>query len=494
MKSREPGMVDSSMSHDMRTPLNVIIGITDLLLDEEKPFDEAKVRNDLLKIKGAGELLLGVVNDILDVSRIETQKLELNNSVYNTANILNDIITLNRIRLDSNPVKFSAEVNDQMPCELRGDAQRIKQIINRLLSFAFRNTKYGPVSLSMDFKPADQKSIFLIAAISGSDAGIIPDNLTKKLVEMMQGEIIFDSQERNGTSFKVHLKQDLINDKIIGKESAEKICNFEKIENIRGLYKKTEYRNLSDRTVLVVDDFLTNLEISAGILRKYKMKVDCVDSGKKAIKLIEDKEPVYDAVFMDHMMPEMDGIEAAKYIRGLDSEYAQKIPIIALTANISPESEQLYTENGFNAFLSKPIIIQELELVLNNCLPEKSEPDPFAREIPGIKIKIVIDLMDGDKTLSIFAFRSFCNNAPNTVERIRNVSAENLGDYAIAIHSLKSMSATIGAEDLSAKAKNLETLSRAGNLAGVLALNAEFISDLEELLRNLKLWLQEAGK
>ena len=500
-----------NMSHDIRTPLNFIMGITDLLLDEEKQFDEARVRKDLLRIKGAGELLLGVVNDFLDISMIEAGKLELKTETYNTANILNDIVTLNKIRLDNNPVKFNVTVNEQLPCELNGDAQRIKQIINRLLGFAFQNTKNGAVTLDLDFKPLNDKTVLLIAAISGNDTEIIPDKLAKKLIEMMQGKIIPGNQQEKSSSVQVQIKQVIANDKIIGKEAVEKIYNNQRNAETRGPSKKPEYEDFSKKKVLVVDDFMTNLEITAGILRKYKINADCVNSGKKAVDLISAREPLYDAVFMDHMMPEMDGIEATRHIRDLNNDYARNIPIVALTANISAESERLYLDNGFNAFLSKPINMRELNSVLQNCLFKKqaepasgnaspdgqdtsvSKPDPFDREIPGINLKSVFSILEGDKALAIFAFKSFSNNAPNTVERIRNVSEQNLPDYAIAIHSLKSMAATIGADDLSAKAKKLETLSRAGDLQGVLAENAEFVSNLEEFLRTLKLWLAESG-
>jgi PAS domain S-box-containing protein len=368
----------ANMNHEMRTPMNVIVGLTDLLLEEDDISE--KVKETLIKINIAGTTLMGLINDVLDISKVDAGKMELTPIQYDVASLLNDIITLNVIRIEEKPITFKLDINENIPCSLHGDDLRVKQILNNLLSNAFKYTKAGTVTLSVDckydgdtvwtsfyvtdtgigirsedigklFTDYNQVDAKANRAIEGTGLGL---SITKRFVELMDGEISVESEYGKGTVFRTRIRQGFVTDKTIGKEVVESLSSFRYSDKKKQEQKKLMRSNLSYARVLVVDDFSTNLDVAEGMLRKYKMKVDCVTNGQESIDLIAAGKPVYDAVFMDHMMPGMDGVEAVKAIRALGSEYAQNIPIIVLTANAITESENMFFDNGFNAFLPKP--------------------------------------------------------------------------------------------------------------------------------------------
>jgi PAS domain S-box-containing protein len=378
----------ANMSHEMRTPMNVIVGLTDLMLEETDV--SGKVKETLKKINTAGNTLMGLINDVLDISKIEAGKLDLVPVQYDVASLLNDIIAFNIIRVEEKPITFKLDIDENLPCILFGDDLRVKQIFNNLLSNAFKYTKKGTITLgiscrSEDGPPLDTLSLIdsLVVSFYVCDTGIgiraedmtklftdynqvdtsahreiegtgLGLSITKKLVELMGGEITVESEYGKGTTFHVRIKQGFITRKPLGKETVENLSSFRYSDKKKRGYEKLVRPDLSYARVLVVDDIPTNLDVAAGRLRKYKMQVDCVTSGQAAIDLIASGKPVYDAIFMDHMMPILDGIQSTIVIRTLNTEYAKKIPIIALTANAVSGSEQMFLDNGFNAFLPKP--------------------------------------------------------------------------------------------------------------------------------------------
>jgi PAS domain S-box-containing protein len=386
----------ANMNHEMRTPMNVIVGLTDLLLDEEKI--SGSVKETLYKINTAGNTLMGLIRDILDISKVDAGKMELTPVQYDVASFLNDIITLNIIRIEEKPITFKLDIQENLPRTLHGDDLRVKQILNNLLSNAFKYTKAGTVSLSINcqkdgdvvwtnfritdtgigIRKEDMSKLFTNyhqvdakanRRIEGTGLGL---SITKRLVELMNGEIMMDSEYGKGTTFHVRIKQDFVTEETIDKKTLESLRTFHYSDDKKRAQKKFERADLSYARVLVVDDFPTNLDVASGMLRKYKMKVDCVSSGQESIDVIALGKPVYDAIFMDHMMPEMDGIEAVKLIRALDTDYAKNIPIIALTANAVSDSEKMFLDNGFNAFLPKPFNAMSLDAVVQQWV-KKSE-------------------------------------------------------------------------------------------------------------------------
>jgi len=386
----------ANMSHEMRTPMNVVVGLADLMLEDDDMTDN--VKKSIKRISTAGNTLLGLINDILDISKIEAGKLELTPVEYELPSLLNDIITLNMIRVEEKPITFVLDIDDNLPYSLYGDDLRVKQIINNLLSNAFKYTQRGTVMLSMScgredmnvrmsicimdtgigIREEDQKKLFTEYSqvdtkanrrIEGTGLGL---SITKMLVEHMHGEISVESKYGMGTTFRLFIRQGFVSDKVIGAEIGENLRNFRYSDIRKRVHDKLVRPNLSYACVLVVDDMQTNLDVATGMLKKYKMRVDCVTSGVEAINRIRIKEPLYDAIFMDHMMPVMDGIEAAEKIRALGTKYAMTIPIIALTANAIEGNEQMFLSRNFQAFIPKPINIMKLDSIVQRWVRDKT--------------------------------------------------------------------------------------------------------------------------
>jgi len=540
--SRAKSAFLANMSHELRTPLNVVIGLTELIMEEES-LDE-HITDNLTKISSAGNTLLSIVNDILDFSKIESGKLSITPVEYYTSSLLNDIITLVTTRLGEKPVMFRLDIEDDLPSRLYGDDLRVKQILTNLLTNAIKYTKQGNITLKMRCT-REGNTVWMHAAVSDTGIGIREEDMknlfvdyyqvinnisrniegtglglpiTKRLVEMMDGELKVESELDKGSTFSLRLKQSFVNDKPLGQEVAEKLRNFCYADNKRTVAKKLVRVNLEYAKVLVVDDMQTNLDVASGLLRKYKMQVDCVSSGPEAIDRIRKGAPVYNAIFMDHMMPKMDGIEAAGEIRALGTDYAKNIPIIALTANAIQGTDKMFYEHGFQAFISKPIDVVEMDTVIRKWIYDKTkehasipgasvfktpviihdssastvvEDKDLVIEIPGVDTKKGLSLYAGETDIYLPLLRSYAANTPTVLEKLKTVSADNLTSYVITVHGLKGTSAGIGAETIREAALELENKSRAGDLQSVLAKNDKLIKDTETIVANVKAWLEQ---
>jgi CheY-like chemotaxis protein len=219
--------------------------------------------------------------------------------------------------------------------------------------------------LFSDYNQVDTKAN---REIEGTGLGL---SITKKFVEMMGGEITVESEYGKGTTFRARILQGFVTDVPIAKETVENLRGFRYSDRKKQAQRKLNRTDLSYARVLVVDDFPTNLDVAAGMLIKYKMQVDCVLSGREALDRIVGGDPVYTAIFMDHMMPGMDGVETTRAIRALGSDYAQNIPIVALTANAVAGNEQMFLNNGFNAFLAKPFNVMNLDSVVQKWVRKR---------------------------------------------------------------------------------------------------------------------------
>jgi CheY-like chemotaxis protein/nitrogen-specific signal transduction histidine kinase len=386
----------ANMSHEMRTPMGAIVGLTNRILEED---DSRVVKETLRKINTAGNTLMEIISDILDISKIEAGKLELAPVKYDVAELLNEVVTINKVRIEGKPIIFKLDINEELPAILFGDDLRIKQILNNLLSNAFKYTKKGTVTLGVSHEEKASDIVWTSFYISDTGIGIRKEDIkklfvdynqvdihtnrkiegtglglsiTKKFVEMMSGEIVVESEYGKGTTFRVRIRQGFVADETIGKEIAEKLRSFQYSDKRKKEYVRLMRPDLSYARVLVVDDFPTNLDVAAGMMRKYRMQVDCVLSGQDAVDRIASGEPVYNAVFMDHMMPGMDGVEAVTKIRQLGTDYAKKIPIIALTANAVEGYEEMFLNSGFNAYLAKPFNAMTLDSVIRQWVKDKA--------------------------------------------------------------------------------------------------------------------------
>ncbi|MDR0564751.1 MAG: response regulator [Azoarcus sp.] len=387
----------ANISHEIRTPLNAIIGLSELSLDTGGLTGENK--DNLSKIYSSGITLLGLVNDILDLSKIESGKFEIIPSEYDIASLINDTINLNSVRIGSKPVSLHLHVDETLPNVLQGDDLRLKQMLNNLLSNAIKYTTRGRVDWYIACE-RDGDSVWLTSVIKDTGIGIRPDDIqklfsdynqvdtranrkiegsglglsiAKKIAKMMDGDITVESEYGVGSTFTLRIRQGFVNDVPIGPDVAENLRNFKYFDEKRNRRKFVRIP-LPYARVLVVDDVPINLDVARGLLRHYGMKVDCVDSGIEAIARIREEKIHYDAIFMDHMMPEIDGIEATRIIREeIGTDYAKNIPIIALTANAIVGNENMFLSKGFQAFLSKPIDIRALDATLDHWVRDKTK-------------------------------------------------------------------------------------------------------------------------
>ncbi|MDR1545496.1 MAG: response regulator [Deltaproteobacteria bacterium] len=507
----------ANMSHEMRTPLTAIIGFSELILHG---LVESQNQNEhLQQIRKAGLTLLGIVNDILDISKIEHGRFQLICVEYEISSLINDIITINLMRLTDKQVNFNLEIDKLMPSRMIGDELRIKQICNNLLSNAFKYTAEGRVDLSVSGRVEDEV-VWLEITVSDTGIGIKPEDvdklfadysqldtkttrkiagpglglaITKKLVELMDGTIEVNSVYGQGTTFKATIKQLFVTASPIGRRVAENLENLDQLQK-KQLSGDLVVSPMPYAKILLVDDVQANLDVAKGMLKPYNLQVDCVRSGQQAVELVREAKVRYDAIFMDHMMLGLDGVEAVRLIRGLDGEYAQNVTIIALTANAVIGAEQLFLANGFQAYLSKPIDMKRMDLVLKRWVRKEQEeatpaPDGPAADRPRLVVKAVDgrDLNDalrrfsGDRAALNDVLRSYAESLRQTLELLREPNAEDLKNYAIAVHGVKSSSYGVGAKQVGAMAEELELKVAQGDLGFVLERNDDFLAAAEKL-------------
>jgi signal transduction histidine kinase/DNA-binding response OmpR family regulator len=523
----------ATMSHEMRTPLNAVIGLSELTLDGNVSGEE---KENIEKVYTAGMVLLGIVNDILDISKIESGNFELNPVAYHLPSLINDTITLNTMRIEEKPIGFKLFIEETLPSELYGDDLRIKQIFSNILSNAFKYTKAGIVEWHIAWEKAGD-DIWLISSVKDTGIGIRKEDmdklfqnysqvdlkshrkiegaglglaLTKRMVEMMGGSIIVDSEYGKGSTFTVRFKQGYVNDIPIGPKVVENLKNFKFIDEKHQQHARLVRLPLPYARVLVVDDVEPNLVVVKGILKPYGMQVDCVTSGKDAIAQIK-KGIKYNAVFMDHMMPEMDGLEATRIIRNeIDNEIAKTVPIIALTANAIRGNEELFLQAGFQAFLTKPIDINVMDAVIRQWVRDKTQEgaqpvpensaEPQAeskssnkstREIPGINMQQAMDQLGDDEEILELTLQSFVDNTPPVLEKLRNYTAEKISDYVITVHGLKGICRNICAEEIAAKAASLEQAGKSGDIDFIKGNNDALIGTVEKLIVDINVWLEK---
>ena len=381
----------SAMSHEIRTPMNAIIGITNMLLFDSKL--DPEIRDSLEKIYVAGDMLLGIINDILDFSKIETGKMEISVYKYEMASFISDTCQLNIMRIGGKLIEFNLMVDENLPEYLMGDELRLKQIINNILSNAFKYTDEGTVTMTAHAEKIDDDNFMLNLEVKDTGQGMTQEQLanlfdeytrfnlshnrsiegtglgltiTKNLIELMNGTINVESEFGIGTTFTVKIPQGKFDDAVIGSELAKNLKQFRSAE--RAQLKRTQIRRdlMPYGSVLVVDDVETNIFVAKGLITPYNIKIDSANSGLETIAKIKSGK-VYDIIFMDHMMPQMDGIECTKLLR----EKGYTGSIVALTANAVVGQAKMFMENGFDDFISKPIDIHQLNMVLNRLIRDK---------------------------------------------------------------------------------------------------------------------------
>jgi len=507
----------AKMSHEIRTPMNAILGITEIQLQNSSL--PLITREALERIYNSGDLLLGIINDILDLSKIEAGKFELANVQYDIASLIHDIVKLNMIRYESKPIDFKLDVNENIPAVLIGDELRIKQILNNILSNAYKYTQEGQIRLAVYTEKTDEPShVVLFFRVSDTGQGMTADqvtklgdkfsrfnmeanrktegtglgmNITRNLIQLMKGDFFVESTPGLGSTFTVSLPQECSDNSIIGREFAENLMklNLKSTAKTRNLQIKQDFMPYG--RVLVVDDVETNLYVARGLLAPYGLTIETAISGFEAIAKIRNDFD-FDVIFMDHMMPRMDGIEATKLIRNLGF----KNPVVALTANAISGQEEMFLNNGFDDFISKPIDIRQLNAVLNRLIRDK-QPASVLEEAKrqrnvlyaagGHNIAVNEDLAgffvrDAEKAVIILD-EIYQNNCKRD---------DDFPIFIINVHAMKSALANIGESVLADEASQLEQAGRDRNEKLILYKLPEFLVSLRQIIEKLK--PHEAGE
>jgi len=490
----------ATMSHEIRTPMNAIIGIAQIqLLHEDLP-DECVTA--FRRIYSSANNQLGIVNDLLDMSKIETGKMELNPVEYDVPSLINDAMQFNVVRIGSKRIEFIVDIDENLPSRLYGDELRIKQILNNLLSNAIKYTNEGCIKLSVGYlkdndgvmlrfavedtgqgmKPEDKERLFseyrrfnveANRATEGTGLGL---NITKKLVEMMGGAIGVESEYGKGSVFTVTVRQKAVECPAIGASVVEQLRKFAFADDNRVADNLRINRELMPYgSVLVVDDVATNLYVAERLLSLYKLKVETADSGFEAVEKVKGGA-VYDIIFMDHMMPRMDGMETVLKLR----ELGYTGTIVALTANALVGNQEMFIQKGFDGFISKPIDVCRLDEILNKFVRDKhkEKTEKKVTETTVLKPPESVNYAMNPKLLKFF-----CQDAREAVATLRKtVESGDAKLFTITAHAMKSALANVGETEASGFAAALESVGRSGDMGYIAANVDEFIQTLESLI------------
>jgi len=383
--SRSQNQFFSSMSHEIRTPINTILGLNEMILREDVS-DE--VAEDAANIRSAGKMLLSLINDILDLQKFESGKMQLSYAPYHVGDMLSELVAMLWVRAKEKNLDFHVNVSPDVPAELVGDEVRIKQILINVLNNAIKYTKEGSVSLTVEcdrmegdvcyvsYRVADtgigikkEDMPYLFSAfkrvdeeknrhIEGTGLGL---SIVKQLLELMGGKITVNSVYMQGSTFVAEIPQQVVGEKLLGK------YDFERGRDSRKYEHKQKFE-APDGRILVVDDNASNLLVTTKLLRDVKIVIDVAKSGEEALKKTLNVE--YDVIFMDHLMPEMDGIECKNLIKTQTGGCNRSTKIVILTANAGEENKELYLKERFDGYLVKPVSGAELENERYRLLPK----------------------------------------------------------------------------------------------------------------------------
>ena len=502
----------STMSHDIRTPMNAILGLNEMVLRDSH---EEEIVAYSESIRTAGKTLMGIINDILDFSKIEAGKMDIIDVDYSFVSMLNDLVNMVQGKARDKGLSFDIEVDRDIPAILHGDEIRIKQVITNILSNAVKYTKEGSITFKAGFEKMEENpdSVKLIISVKDTGIGIKPEDMDRLFVAF---ERIDENKNRNieGTGLGMSIAQSFLRmmgssievESQYGKGST---FSFELVQGVRdwspiGNYEETFKRAVSERKryresftapdarLLVVDDTEVNLLVFKNLLKRTKLQIDTATSGNEAIALY--KRNKYDAIFLDHMMPEKDGIETITEMKGIQDSPNTLTPIICLTANAISGMREMYINAGFDDYITKPIDPKRLEVLLFEYLPkEKIAPasddssdgdcfiPDFVWKIRSIDVNAGI-LHCGSQKSYMDTLKTYFDSGQKNAEEIEKFwNGKDIKNTTVKIHALKSTSRVIGAMELGDFAARLE---KAGEEGDVTLLETE-IGNLLTMYRKL---------
>ncbi len=524
----------SGISHEIRTPINAVLGFDEMIIRESKEEQTLAYARD---IQSSGKTLLALINDILDFSKIEAGKMEIVPVEYELGSMLNDLYNMSEVRAKEKNLKLTINVNESIPHILYGDEIRIKQCILNIVTNAVKYTEAGSVTLDVDYEIIDPENpeyedvedISLKIRVRDTGIGIREEDMDKlmsaferidvrrnrtvegaglgisivvSLLEMMDSKLEVDSEYGKGSEFSFAIKQRVVDWDPVGdfaSKAREAQAEF-------GTYQESFHAE--NARILVVDDTKTNLTVIKGLLKQTRMQVDTATSGMDALEMVKNTK--YNIIFLDHRMPEMDGIQTLHAMEEMEGNVNKDTPVIALTANAISGSREMYLREGFTNYMSKPVDPVKLEEMILAFLPEDlvckkgdedfdSQGGDFDEEekaayqellkLSGVDIKAAIERC-GSAVVARDVMRDFwlaIDEKAGVIERYE--MEKNIKDFTIYVHGLKSSAKAIGALDLSEKAKYLEACGNGGDIdeieeltPGLLTLYRSYIKKLEPLI------------
>ena len=507
----------SNMSHEIRTPMNSIVGITEILLRSRH---SPKEQEYLLNIQSSGRVLLTIINDVLDCSKMEAGKMQLFDEPYDTCSLFHDLRISMENRIGHSGLELIYDIDQDIPCKLKGDMGRIRQVIINLVNNAIKYTEKGSVRFSVHVRQKNTDKVMLYYEVADTGIGIRKEDqkilfdafqrvemdrnryvegtglgltISQNLVNMMGGVIEVESEYGKGSRFFFTIEQTIIDPTPVSAVN----YNGQK-DNVTE--KEAECLFIAPEAhILLVDDNELNLVVAKELLKPLRMQIDTAENGLQAVKMVRGSQ--YDLVLMDHMMPVMDGIVATKTIRELPDEKYKKLPIIALTANAMVDARKEFLNAGMNGFVAKPIDFTRICNQLKLWLPKE-----LVQEVSGEEAKQLLmnDISDseiqpenpetgfsfeegvkhcGSKAALMKTIRIFYRTIDSKANKIEQCLKEGLiSDYVIEVHALKSSALLIGAVPLSEAAKELEDYGKQGKTEVL----EEKTPDVLTLYRDLK--------
>lgn len=519
----------ANMSHELRTPINTILGLNELILRESQ---EETVKEYARDIRQAGNILLALVSDILDFSKLEADKMELMEGIYDVSSLLNDLINSISVQQRRKKLDLSLDIAQDIPYKLFGDEIHIRQIIGNLLSNAVRYTEKGKITLHVSWENVSEDAIAICVIVKDTGIGIkekdIPKlfmafqrmdstarskndrtglglAITQRLIEMMGGKLEVQSVYGKGSAFSFKIVQKVVDREPLG--------DFEKQyrESRRSMEDYHQKFIAPMGRILIVDDNSMNLAVAQGLLKATRLQIDVASGGEECLELIKRK--TYHLICMDHMMPVMDGVQTLHAIRALEGNPSRDIPVIALTANAVAGARELYLREGFQDYLTKPIDADKLEDMLIAYLPsnvvyltnnrnisdeyeQTEEESEFSiREsqlyLMGFNYRNGLRYMGGDKALYGKVLHDFHSILQEKEEALKDfLNKGDMPGYTIIVHSLKGNARNVGADDLADEAFELEKMAKAGQLEDVTVRSPILFSMMNAMRDSLKVYLE----
>ncbi len=505
----------ANMSHEIRTPMNAIIGLNDIIMEETA---DPSIYAHAKDVKSAAKNLLAIINDILDLSKVEAGKMELVYADYYLKTVVDEVVGMMDLAASKRGLIMKYECDEALPCRYSGDEGRIKQILINILNNAVKFTKEGYVKACVTGKPGGREDEELITfRVEDTGCGIREEDLekifedfrqvdakrnrsvegtglglaiVKHMVELMGGSINVESVYGEGTAVSITIPQKIVDRRPIAEVREGPMAELEGTETFTAPGVK----------VLLVDDNLINRKVARGFLKSYAFDLTEAESGPEAIELVRKNR--YDIIFMDHMMPVMDGIEAAEIIRRDCGENGTAPAIIALTANAMSGMRERFLERGFQDFIAKPLDRRELGQLLDRWVPEERR-QAAGEEAPSGAVDLSVFQIKGIDTDA--ASRYYAGDAEGFADLLelyhmdgrrktgllRELAVSDIPRYQVEVHGLKSASANIGAMEVSNMARAQENAAAQGDTDFIARQFPALMESYEELLENIGLFLEQ---